>query len=132
MPRQIGSGLSRREREILEALYGKGSATAAQVHQALADPPSYSAVRTTLTILEDKGHVRHEVQGKRYVYLPTQPRQAAAKSALAGVLSTFFGGSIAGAVRTFLTEADVEVADEELAELSALVEAARRRQEDGQ
>ena len=74
--------LSRRERQILDILYAKGGATAADVLAALPDPPSYSAVRALLRILEDKGHARHETQGTRYVYLPMVPRERARRSAL--------------------------------------------------
>jgi predicted transcriptional regulator len=85
--------LSRREREIIDVLHREGRATAAIVRAALASPPSYSAVRAMLRILEDKGHVRHEVDGPRYVYLPTIPRDQAKRSALHHLLHTFFQGS---------------------------------------
>jgi predicted transcriptional regulator len=85
--------LSRREREIMDVLHREGRATAAIVRAALASPPSYSAVRAMLRILEDKGHVRHEVDGPRYVYLPTITREQAKRSALRHLLHTFFQGS---------------------------------------
>jgi predicted transcriptional regulator len=84
-----GSGLSRREREILDVLFRLGQASAADVQEAIPHAPSYSAVRTLLKILEDKGLVRHEADGKRYLYRATQPRDAAASSALRQVLATF-------------------------------------------
>jgi Predicted transcriptional regulator len=119
-------GLSRREREIMDALYRlRGRATAAEIHAALLDPPSYSAVRAHLAILEEKGHVRHEEDGRRYVYLPTQPRQEAARNALRGVLGTFFGGSLGSAVRTLLSDDETDISDEELDELARLINAAR-------
>jgi BlaI family penicillinase repressor len=125
MPRMIGSGLSRREREVLELLYQRGQASAADVLQGLTDPPSYSAIRSTLRILEQKGHVQHEEVGKQYLYAPTQPRQTAARLALRNVLQTFFGGSLEAAVRTFLSEADIALSQDELDSLAALIEEAR-------
>lgn len=89
--------LSRRERQILDILYARGTATAADVLEALPDPPSYSAVRALLRILEEKGHARHETQGARYVYLPTVPRERARNSALTRIVQTFFNGSAAQA-----------------------------------
>src|SRR5262245_22252065 len=92
------SHLSRREREIMDIVYARGEATAAEVNTALADPPSYSAVRTLLRILEEKGHLRHREDGPRYVYVPTQSREKASKSALQRVVQTFFDGSLSGAI----------------------------------
>src|SRR5215218_958496 len=89
--------LSRRERQILDILYAKGSATAAEVRGALPDAPSYSAVRALLRILEEKGHAHHEAQGTRYVYLPSVPRESARNSALTRIIQTFFDGSAAQA-----------------------------------
>jgi len=91
--RRPGPPLSRREREIMDVLHRDGRATAAAVRAALASPPSYSAVRAMLRILEEKGHVRHEVDGPRYVYLPTIAREQAKRSALQHLLRTFFQGS---------------------------------------
>ena len=125
MPRMIGTGLSRREREILDILHRRGRATAAEILDALPDSPSYSAVRSVLRILVAKGHARHEEQGKRYLYLPTQPRPAAAQSALHGVLQTFFGGSLSDAVKTFLSDTDARLSENELSELAALIAQAR-------
>src|SRR2546423_14829089 len=82
--------LSRREREIMELVYRLGSATAAQVAAGLPDPPSYSAVRSMLSILESKGHLRHETRDHRYLYLPSVPRQRARRRALHDVVRTFF------------------------------------------
>jgi BlaI family penicillinase repressor len=124
MPRMIGTGLSRREREILDILYRLGRASAAEVLEALPEPPSYSAVRALLRILEEKGHIRHE--GKRYLYLPTQPRNAIASTALKNVLQTFFGGSLENAVKTFLSDTDANLSDEELDRMTQLLEEARK------
>ena len=130
MPRMIGRGLSRREREVLEALHRLPRATAAEVMAAMPDPPSYSAVRSVLRILEEKGHVRHEEEGKRYLYLPIESRQTAATSALDQVMQTFFGGSLESAVRTFLDTRDAELSDGELDRLSQLIESAKRSKEE--
>lgn len=94
--------LSRRERQIMDILYQRSRATASEIQQALPDPPSYSAVRAKLRVLEAKGHVRHQEESLRYVYLPTMPRETARRSALRHILSTFFEGSVEGAVAALL------------------------------
>src|SRR5512134_2808545 len=91
MPRR--PALTRRERQIMDALYALGRATAAQVLERIPDPPSYSAIRALLRILEEKGHVRHEQDGPRYVYLPVVGARAAQKNAVAHLVRTFFQGS---------------------------------------
>jgi predicted transcriptional regulator len=126
MPKMIGTGLSRREREMLDVLHRRGRASAAEVLGELASPPSYSAVRSILRILEEKGLVRHQEQGKRYLYLPTQSPRAAARSALKQVVANFFGGSLERAVKTFLSAADTRVSDDELRNLSQLIKRARQ------
>ena len=116
--------LSRRERQILDILYAKGSATAADVREALPDPPSYSAVRALLRILEEKGHARHESQGTRYVYLPLVPRESARNSALTRIVKTFFDGSAAQAAAALVDSGSLS--EEELTRLSDLIERARK------
>lgn len=116
--------LSRRERQILDILYAKGTATAADVQEALPDPPSYSAVRALLRILEEKGHARHETQGTRYVYLPMVPRERARNSALTRIVQTFFDGSAAQAAAALVDSGSLS--DEELSKLSSLIERARK------
>ncbi len=125
MNRTFGRDLSRRERQIMEIIYARSQASASEVLEALADPPSYSAVRALLRVLETKGHVRHVREGARYVYLPTQPRHRAARSALAQVVQTFFGGSVEQTVATLLSEADTHLSEEELSRLAALIEQAK-------
>jgi len=120
-----GDALSRRERQIMDVVYRNGRTTAADVLAGLPDPPSYSSVRALLRVLEEKGHVRHVEEGKRYVYLPTQPRPVAARSALSQVVQTFFGGSVEKAVTTLLSSADAQLSEEELARLAALIDSAR-------
>ena len=116
--------LSRRERQILDILYAKGTATAAEVQEALPDPPSYSAVRALLRVLEEKGHARHESQGTRYVYLPMVPRERARNSALSRIIKTFFDGSAAQAAAALVDSGSLS--DDELAKLSSLIERARK------
>lgn len=116
--------LSRREREILDILYAKGSATAAEVREAMAEAPSYSAVRALLRILEEKGHASHEAQGTRYVYVPSVPRERARHSALTRIVKTFFDGSAAQAAAALVDSGSLS--DQELERLSALIERARK------
>lgn len=117
--------LSRRERQIVDILYARGKATAAEVQTALPDPPSYSAVRAMLRILEDKGHVKHEQDGPRYVYVPTVGRDNAKRSALHHVLKTFFDGSTEQAISTLLDDSASKLSDAELDRLARLIDQAR-------
>ena len=126
MAQQSHEHLSRRERQIMDIIYRNGKATAAQVMDGLPDPPSYSAVRALLRILEEKGHLRHEQKGPRYVYLPTVPREKAKQSALNHVLTTFFEGSVSSAVAALLDMERDELADDELQRLAHLIEEAKR------
>jgi predicted transcriptional regulator len=120
-------GMSRRERQIMDIIYQKGQATANEIHAALPDPPSYSAVRALLRVMEEepKVLVRHIRDGARYVYLPTQPRSRAAQSALAQVVKTFFGGSVEQVVATLVSDADSKLSEEELDRLAVLIEQAK-------
>ena len=116
--------LSRREREILDILYLKGSATAAEVREAMAEAPSYSAVRALLRILEEKGHATHQTEGTRYVYGPSVPRENARNSALSRIVKTFFDGSAAQAAAALVDTG--ALSPDELERLSALIERARK------
>jgi BlaI family penicillinase repressor len=118
--------LSRRERQILDILYQRGQATAADVQTALPEPPSYSAVRALLRILEDKGHVRHQQDGPRYVYVPTLARENAKRSALRHVLRTFFDGSAEQAISALLDESSTKLSTAELDRLARLIDDARK------
>lgn len=118
--------LSRRERQIIDILYSHGSATAAEVQSALPEPPSYSAVRAMLRILEEKGHVRHEQDGPRYLYKPTLPRDNAKKSAMRHMLQTFFDGSAEQAISALLDDHSVRLTDAELDRLARLIAQARK------
>jgi BlaI family transcriptional regulator, penicillinase repressor len=121
--------LSRRERQIMDALYQAGRATAADVRLALPDAPSYSAVRTMLRILEDKGHIRHELDGPRYVYIPTVARDKAKRSALKHVVNTFFDGSAAQVMAALFELSPGDLGDEELTRLRRLIDSARKGKE---
>ncbi len=125
MPRMIGAGLSRREREIVEILLRRENATAAEVRTDMTHPPSYSAVRSILRILEAKGHAKHSEDGKRYVYSPVVPAQSAGKTAFADLLRTFFGGSLEQAVKALLSDEDSRLPDHELDKLAAIIEEAK-------
>jgi BlaI family transcriptional regulator, penicillinase repressor len=118
--------LSRRERQIVDVLYRLGDATAQDVLDQLPDPPSYSAVRALLRILEEKGHVRHRRDGQRYVYTPTVPRERARVSALRQLVGTFFGGSAGAAAAALLDLSRDDLSEEELAQLQDLVARARK------
>lgn len=118
--------LSRRERQIVDILYSQGRATAAEVQSALPDPPSYSAVRAMLRILEEKGHVRHEQDGPRYVYVPTVARDNAKRSALRHVLRTFFDGSAEQAISALLDDESSKLSQAELDRLARMISEARR------
>src|SRR5262245_10146580 len=115
------SALSRRERQIMDLIYRQGRATAAEVHAGIPDPPSYSAVRATLRVLEEKGHLKHQQAGASYVYAPTLPREQAKRSALRHLLTTFFGGSATQAVAALLEVSRKDLSEEELKELARLV-----------
>lgn len=118
--------LSRRERQIMDVIYARGSATVAEVRADLPDPPTYSSVRALLRILEEKGHLRHEEDGPRYVFLPTVPAEAARESALRHLLRTFFDGSAEGAVAALLDLEAAELSPEEFDRLAEKIERARR------
>jgi predicted transcriptional regulator len=118
--------LSRREREIMDVLYRRGRATAAEIHQSIPDPPSYSAVRAVLRVLEEKKHIRHEAEDLRYVFMPVVPREKARQSALRHLVETFFDNSTEQAVAMLLDMSEGNLSDEEFKRLAALIEKARQ------
>ena len=126
MTRQTHHDLSRRERQIVDILYTQGRATAAEVQASLPDPPSYSAERAMLRILEEKGHVKHEQDGPRYVYVPTVARDNAKRSALRHMLQTFFDGSAEQAISALLDDSSTRLSDRELDRLARMIDQARR------
>lgn len=119
--------LSRRERQILDILYARGRATAAEVQAGLPDPPSYSAVRALLRILEEKGHVKHEADGPRYVFSPRVTPGRARRSAVRHLLDTFFRGSSGDAVVALLDENAKTLTPEQLDRIQSIIENARKR-----
>jgi predicted transcriptional regulator len=120
------SELSRRERQIMNIVHRLGRATAAEVLEDIPDPPSYSAVRAMLRILEEKGQLQHEQDGPRYVYSAIVPVERAGRSALSHVVSTFFAGSAEDAVATLLDMNERKLSAEELARLARLIHRARQ------
>ena len=126
MTKQPHHDLSRRERQIMDILYSHGRATASDVQAALPDPPSYSAVRAMLRILEEKGHIRHEQDGPRYLYRPTVARDNAKRSALHHLIQTFFEGSREQAISALLDDHASGLSDAELDRLARLIDKARR------
>ena len=118
--------LSRREREVMDIVHQAGTATAAQIRDRMAEPPTYSAVRSVLRILVNKGHLVSEQDGARYLYSPTVPASRARRSAMRHVVKTFFGGSVGGAVAALLDLEDAKLSPEERARIEALIERASR------
>src|SRR5687768_18144718 len=125
MDSQTPTGMSRRERQIMDIVYRRGRCTAAEVLDDLPDPPTYSAVRAALRLLEEKGMLAHEVDGKRYIYLPTTPRRQARTTALRHLVRTFFGGSAEQVVNALLE--DGQTSSAELDRLARLIEEARAK-----
>jgi BlaI family transcriptional regulator, penicillinase repressor len=119
--------LGRRERQIMDAVVRRGHATVAEVRQDLPDPPSYSAVRGMLRLLEEKGFLRHEWEGPRYVYVPTADPEQIRHSAMQHLLHTFFNNSMESAVAAMLGAGERAPTDEELERMAALIDKARRR-----
>jgi predicted transcriptional regulator len=119
------AGLTKRERQIMDVLYRLGRATADEIMEQVPGAPGYSTIRTQLRVLENKGHVRHEEQGLRYIYLPTVPRRSAGRSALRHLVDTFFDGSSAKAVAALLGGEGSGISDDELQRIAELVNNAR-------
>jgi predicted transcriptional regulator len=126
MTHTLHTALSRRERQIMDILFRLGRATAAEVMAELSSEPSYSTVRTQLRVLEQKGHVRHEDDGVRFVYMPVVARHTARKSALRHVVETFFDGSPEKAVAALLGSEGAKLSAEQLDRISELIERARK------
>lgn len=121
----VADDLSRRERQIMDVVYRLGRASVNDVLERIPEPPSYSAVRALMRILEEKGHLAHEQDGPRYVYLPTVPRESARRSALSHMVRTFFGGSTEAAVAALLDESRNHISEAELDRIAGLIELAR-------
>jgi predicted transcriptional regulator len=125
-PPQSEPVLSRRERQIMDILYAMGRATAAEVQERLPGEPSYSAVRTILRVLERKGHIKHIEEGQRYVYLPDVPRDAASKSAIQRLISTFFDGSAKAAAAALIDPQTSQLSEDDLQDLERMIQKARK------
>ena len=126
MPARSEVHLSRRERQIMDIMYARGRASVSEVHETIPDAPSYSAVRALMRILEEKGHLKHETQGNRYIYLPTRSRKEASRSAVHRLLQTFFDGSREQALAALLAVSPSRPTPEELDRLAKLIEDARK------
>lgn len=126
MPRPLHAALTRRERQIMDILFRRGRATAAEVMDELPGEPSYSTVRTQLRVLEEKGHVRHEDDGVRFVYMPAMARQTARKSALRHLIDTFFDGSPEKAMAALLGGEASKLTDDQLERIAGMIEKARK------
>ena len=119
-------GLSRRERQIMEILYQRGKASASEIREAMEDAPSYSAVRAVLRVLEEKGHVKHQAEELKYVYLPTVNRDKAKRSAVKHLLETFFNDSPKQIVAALLDISSPRLTREELDQMAEMINQARR------
>ena len=119
------AGLSRRERQIMDILYQRGKASASEVREAMPDAPSYSAVRAMLRILEEKGHLKHQEEGLKYVYAPTVARDKAKRSAVKHLLDTFFNGSPEQIMAALLDVSSTKLTREELDRMSQMIEKAK-------
>ncbi|HEX9700903.1 MAG TPA: BlaI/MecI/CopY family transcriptional regulator [Acidobacteriota bacterium] len=128
MSEPLAHKLSARERQIMDVLFQRGAATAAEVRDGMPDAPSYSAVRTQLRILENKGHVTHEQEGPRYVYRPTLTKERAKRSALNHLVDTFFNGSAGQAMAALLDDSNTELSERDLDRLEDLISQARSRE----
>jgi BlaI family penicillinase repressor len=117
--------LSRRERQIMDIIYARGEASASEVLKDIPDPPTRTAVRTMLRILEEKGHLKHRKEGRQFVYRPIRARRRAGQSAMQRVLSTFFDGSLEKAVAAHITDPGAKLSPEELKRLGELIQQAR-------
>ena len=126
MTKSHQSSLSRRERQIMDILYRLGRATASEVMAELSGEPAYSTVRTQLRVLEEKGHIRHEELGLRYVYIPTVPRHAVRQSALKHMVDTFFDGSASKLVASLLGKEGFKLSPEEVERITKLLEETKK------
>ena len=120
------AGLSRRERQIMDILYQRGKSSASEVKEAMPNAPSYSAVRAMLRVLEEKGHIGHQAEGLRYVYVPTVPREKAKRSAMKHLLNTFFNDSPEQIVAALLDVGSTRLTHEELDRMAAMIEKAKK------
>ena len=126
MPERSHLHLAPRERQIMDIVYQRGEASVADVRRAMPNPPSYSSVRTMMRLLEEKGHLRHREEGRKFVYMPVVTPEKARRSALRNLLSTFFDDSVSNAVATLIDSGKRKLSSEELDRLAKLIEKARK------
>ena len=126
MPKPETPKLSRRERQVMDILFARGQATATDIHDALADPPTFSATRGVIRTLEEKGHITHKEQGLRYVYLPTVPVDRARKSAVSHLLSTFFNDSPARLMAALLDSSSTKLTGDDLKQIEEMIRKSRK------
>jgi BlaI family transcriptional regulator, penicillinase repressor len=119
--------LSRRERQVMNIIYARGHATAAEIHEALPDPPTFSATRAVIRTLEEKGHLTHQEQGLRYIYRPVVPPEKARRSAVSQLVSTFFQGSPTRLMAALLDGSAAKMSDEELDQLERMIHDAKEK-----
>ena len=129
MAKKNDTALSRRERQIMDVIFERGKASAAEIAEKLPDPPSYSAVRALLVILEKKGHLKHTTEGTRFIYSPTYSRNEAGRSALQRIMQTFYEGSIEKVVAALLDVSGPPLSEEEIERLNRLIEKAGKENE---
>lgn len=118
--------LSKRERQIMDIVFRLGEASAATIHAELPDPPTYTAVRTMMRLLEEKGFLQHRVEGRKYIYAPSKSPMSAGKSALNRVLDVFFGGSLEDALAAHFSDPELQLDEKEIERLRALIDQAQR------
>ena len=121
-----GVNLSKRERQILDVLYELGTASAADIHAAIPNPPTYTAIRTHLTNLEEKGQVRFEKDGARYIYQPTVPKDEVARSMMDNLVKTFFENNLELVVASLIDREESQISEEQLDRLAAIIDQARK------
>ena len=126
MSKRLQQGLSKRERQTMDAIYSRKGSTASEVWKAIPQPPSYSAVRATLKILENKGFLTHRKQGRKFLYLPTIPHQRAKQSALRQLLETYFDGSVEAAVAALIRVDRKKLSEAEYRRLIELIQKAEK------
>jgi BlaI family transcriptional regulator, penicillinase repressor len=119
--------LSRRERQVMNIIYARGHATAAEIHEALPDPPTFSATRAVIRTLQEKGHITHQEQGLRYIYRPVVPPEKARRSAVSQLVTTFFQGSPTRLMAALLDASTAKMSDEELDELERMIRDAKEK-----
>jgi len=123
----LPSGLSRREQQIMDALYRLGKATAIEIRDAIPNPPTYTAVRSQLAMLQDKGHIRFERDGAKHIYEPAIPHDKAAKTMMSNIVDTFFGGSVERVVATLIEPDSGKLSSDQLDRISQMIEEAKRQ-----